>query len=73
MTHVGVLNEKVEGLSLKMFKFVKEYQRFLIPHIEKIVMQANIRSLIRNGYNFFLYSAVLVEKKSKKGLKWVVL
>lgn len=73
MTHVGVLNEKVEGLSLKMFKFVKEYQRFLIPHIEKIVMKANIRSPIRNGYNFFLYSAVLVEKKPKKGLKRVVL
>jgi len=73
VTHVGVLNEKVEGLSLKMFKFVKEYQRFLIPHIEEIVMQANIRSPIRNGYNFFLYSALLVEKKSKKGLKRVVL
>lgn len=49
VTQGGVLKEKVEGLTLKISRFVRECHTVFIPHIPKIMTHAQMANRSRKG------------------------
>ncbi|OHB50396.1 MAG: hypothetical protein A2099_00435 [Planctomycetes bacterium GWF2_39_10] len=73
VTQDGVLKEKVEGLTLKIFKSVVEYHAYFIPHIVEIITNADIKKRNKKGYRSLFCFSILVERRFKKGLRSKVL
>ena len=66
VTQDGVWKEKVEGLTLKIFKFVNECHVLLIPHIPKIIIPAKTTNWSKKGYRTFFIEPILEKRISKK-------
>lgn len=60
----GIWKEKVEGLTLKIFKSVREHHTFFIPHVVKIIIQADTPHRKRKGYMTLFNSPILREMLS---------
>ena len=65
VTQDGVLKEKVEGLTLKIFKSVVEYHAYFIPHIVEIITNADIKTQ-QKGYRSLFVSPFSLKGNSKK-------